>query len=265
MGAGEQATSGRVAIVLAASKGLGRASAVALADQGWDLVVCSRTEPGVAATVEDLTSRGVQATGVVADVSVAADIEHVFAHADETFGRLDALVCNAGGPPHGGFNDVDDDGWARGFELTLMSMVRAFRAAIPRMQVGGHGRLIVLGSSSARQPIPNLILSNAYRPAILGVVKSLASELAADGITVNMVSPGRIATERLRSLDVRNAERQGMAVEEIERASQARIPIGRYGRPEELAAAVAFLASDAAGYITGQSLLVDGGLVTSLP
>lgn len=255
----------RVAIVLAASKGLGRACADTLADQGWDLVVCSRTEEGVAATVEDLQDRGVRASGVAADVSVPADLERVFAHADEIFGRLDALVCNAGGPPHGGFDEIDDDGWTRGFELTLMSVVRAFRAAIPRMRAAGHGRLLVLGSSSARQPIPGLILSNAYRPALLGVVKSLAAELAPDAITVNMVSPGRIATERLRTLDVRNAERQGVSVEEVQQASEAKIPMGRYGRPEDLAAAVAFLASDAAGYITGQSLLVDGGLVTSLP
>ncbi len=255
----------RVAIVLAASKGLGRACAEVLADQGWDLVVCSRTDEGVAETVEALEARGVRASGIAADVSLAAHLERVFSHVDETFGRLDALVCNAGGPPHGGFLETDDEAWARGFELTLMSVVRAFRVAIPRMQDGGHGRLLVLGSSSARQPIPNLILSNAYRPAILGVVKSLAADLAPGGITVNMVSPGRIETERLQALDATNAERQGVPVEEVRRASQAKIPMGRYGRPQDLAAAVAFLASDEAGYITGQSLLVDGGLVTSLP
>lgn len=257
--------SDRVAIVLAASKGLGRACAEALADRGWRLVVCSRTEEGVATTVEALEQRGAEATGIVADVGVAADLERVFAHAERRFDRLDALVCNAGGPPHGGFDEIDDDGWERGFQLTLMSVVRSFRAGIERMRAAGHGRLLVLGSSSVRQPIPGLILSSTYRPALLGIVKSLAAELAPDGITVNMVSPGRLATDQVRALDLRNAERQQITLEEVQRASEARIPMGRYGRPEDLAAAVAFLASDEASYITGQSLLVDGGLVTSLP
>lgn len=255
----------RVAIVLAASKGLGRGCAEALAGHGWNLVVCSRTQQGVDETVGALEARGVQASGITADVRDPAQLDEVFAHADRTFGRLDALVCNAGGPPHGGFDEIDDDAWRLAFELTLMSVIRAFRSAIPRMREAGHGRLLVLGSSSVRQPLANLILSNAYRPAILGVVKSLAAELAPDGITVNMVSPGRIDTERVQVLDARNAARQGVPVEEVRRASQSRIPMGRYGQPSDLGAMVAFLASDEAGYVTGQSILIDGGLVTSLP
>jgi 3-oxoacyl-[acyl-carrier protein] reductase len=255
----------RVAVVLAASKGLGRACAEVLAARGWDLVVCSRTGEGVRDTVEVLTAAGVRAEGVEADVSRAEDIERVFARADEAFGRVDALVCNAGGPPPGDFLSLDDDDWARGYELTLMSAVRALRAAIPRMRAGGYGRLVVLGSSSVRRPIPNLVLSNAYRPAIAGLVKSLAVELGPDGITANMVSPGRIETERLRQLDQKNAEKRGVDADEVRNASIASIPMGRYGAPEELAEAVAFLVSEQAGYITGQSLLVDGGLVPTIP
>jgi 3-oxoacyl-[acyl-carrier protein] reductase len=255
----------RVAVVLAASKGLGRACAQTLAERGWDLVVCSRTAEGVRGTVEALEAAGARAEGVEADVSRAEDIERVFARADEAFGRVDALVCNAGGPPPGDFLALDDGKWERGFELTLMSAVRAMRAAIPRMRSGGFGRLVVLGSSSVRRPIPNLVLSNAYRPALAGVIKSLAVELGPDGITANMVSPGRLETERLRELDAKNAEKRGTTAEEVRAASEASIPMGRYGTPQDLAEAVAFLVSEQAGYITGQSLLVDGGLVPTIP
>jgi 3-oxoacyl-[acyl-carrier protein] reductase len=259
------ATTDRVALVLAASKGLGRACAEKLADDGWKLVVCSRTADGVNATVTALRERGTEATGLQADVATIDGIESIFAHVDETYGRLDALVCNAGGPPPGGFLSLDDEAWAAGYELTLMSAVRAMRQAIPRMRETGFGRLIVLGSSSVRRPIDNLVLSNAYRPALAGIVKSLAVELGPDGITVNMVSPGRLDTERVRQLDEKVAERQGITPEEARASSESAIPMGRYGDPADLAAAVAFLLSENAGYVTGQSLLVDGGLVPTIP
>ena len=255
----------RVAVVLAASQGLGRACAETLAGRDWDLVVCSRSDEGVEETVGALQALGANASGVAADVSVADDIGSVFAHADERFGRVDALVCNAGGPPPGGFLALDDDAWARGFDLTLMSAVRAIRAAIPRMRAGGYGRLLVLGSSSVRQPIPNLVLSNAYRPALAGIIKSLAVELGPEGITANMVSPGRLDTARVQSLDAKAGERQGITPEQARANSEAKIPMGHYGQPQDLAEAVAFLASEQAGYITGQSLLVDGGLVPTIP
>lgn len=255
----------RVAVVLAASQGLGRACAETLAGRGWDLVVCSRSDEGVEETVGALEALGANATGVAADVSVADDIGSVFEQADERFGRVDALVCNAGGPPPGAFLSLDDEAWTRGFDLTLMSAVRAIRAAIPRMRAGGYGRLLVLGSSSVRQPIPNLVLSNAYRPALAGIIKSLAVELGPEGITANMVSPGRLDTARVRSLDAKAAERQDITPEEARANSEAKIPMGHYGQPQDLAEAVAFLASEQAGYITGQSLLVDGGLVPTIP
>lgn len=255
----------RVAVVLAASKGLGRACADKLADDGWKLVVCSRTDEGVDATVTALRERGAEATGVSADVASVDGIEAVFAHVDDTYGRVDALVCNAGGPQPGGFLSLDEEAWERGYQLTLMSAVRAMRQAIPRMRQAGYGRLIVLGSSSVRRPIPNLVLSNAYRPALAGLVTSLAVELGPDGITANMVSPGRLDTDRVQQLDATAAERQGITPEQARAASEASIPMGRYGDPADLAACVAFLASDGAGYVTGQSLLVDGGLVPTIP
>lgn len=255
----------RVALVTAASQGLGFASADALAAAGHDLVVCARDPERLEAAAGRLRAHGVEVAAVPVDVADATALEGLFGLVDERFGRLDVLVSNAGGPPPGTFADLDDAAWQRGFELTLMSAVRSLRLAIPRMRAGGFGRLVVIGSSSVRQPLPGLVLSNAYRPALAGVVKSLAVELGPDGITANLVSPGRIDTDRVRSLDAGRAERTGRPVEDVRAEAEAAIPMGRYGEPAELGAAVAFLASEAAGYLTGQSLLVDGGLVPTLP
>jgi 3-oxoacyl-[acyl-carrier protein] reductase len=257
----------RVALVLAATQGLGRSCAEALLEAGHEVVFCGRDKERVDAAAEDLRARrpGATVDGVVADVSDPDALEALFVRVDERFGRLDVLVANAGGPPAGDFMDVDDEAWRRGFDLTLMSAVRALRLAVPRMRARGFGRLLVLGSSSVRRPLPGLVLSNAYRPALVGVVKSLAVDVAADGITVNMVSPGRIDTERVRWLDARAAERSGRSAEAVRAGSEGSIPAGRYGEPREFASLVAFLASEAAGYITAQSILVDGGRTPTLP
>lgn len=255
----------RVAVVMAASKGLGRASAEALADAGLALVVCARGEESLVEAAEALRARGVPVTPVVADLSEAADVQRVVATAVESYGRLDVLVVNAGGPPPGTFRATDDEAWSRGFLLTQMSAVRAIRAAVPHMARQGAGRVIVIGSSSVRSPIGHLVISNTYRPGLNGLVKSLAVELAPDGITVNMVSPGKIATDRLRAMEQKVADEHGTSPEDVRREAVARIPAGRLGEPRELGDAVAFLASEGSGYITGQSMLVDGGMVPVLP
>jgi 3-oxoacyl-[acyl-carrier protein] reductase len=255
----------RVAIVMAATKGLGRGCAEALARQGFRLVICARDQQGVDEAVAALRDGGADAVGCAADVSKLDDIRGVFQVADQTYGRVDALVANAGGPPPGAFESLSEDAWRQAFELTLMSAVRAISMAIPRMRAAGYGRIIVLGSSSVRMPLPNLALSNVFRPGLVGAVKTLAVELARDGITVNMVSPGRVDTDRVRSLDEGRAKREETTYEEARSRSERTIPMGRYGRPADVGELVAFLASEQAGYITGQSILVDGGLVPSLP
>ena len=254
----------RAALVMAGTSGLGRGSAEALARSGHRVAICARRADRVDETVAALQALGSDAIGVVADVSKAGDIERLFAATDEHFGRLDVLVTNAGGPAPGGLLGLSDELWSAAFELTLMSAVRAIRSAIPRMQREGFGRIVVLGSSSVRQPIENLVLSNAFRPAVLGLVKSVATEVAPLGITVNMVSPGRVDTERVRQLDEGRAKAAGLTYAELRASAEKGIPAGRYGTPAEVGALVAFLASEPAAYLTGQSILVDGGMVRAL-
>lgn len=255
----------RVAVVLAASQGLGRACAQALGASGAQLVICGRDATRLERTADELARSGCRALAVVADVTRPEQLEALFSRADTVGASLWTLVTNAGGPPPGNVLELEDAQWQAAFELTFMSAVRAIRLAATRMRASGGGRILVLGSSSVRQPIPGLAASNALRPALNGVVKTLAKELAPHRITVNMLSPGRIDTERVRFLDSEMARKNGTAEENVRAASQAAIPLGRYGSADEFAAVAAFLASDAASYVTGQSWLVDGGMVSALP
>jgi len=255
----------RVALVMAASRGLGRGCAEALAEAGHRLVVCSRDRSSIEETVSELKHFGTEVVGQAADVSDPAQLEGVFQLADNTFGRLDILVSNAGGPPAGAFSGVSDTQWHTAFELTLMSAVRSIHLALKPMRRDRFGRIIVIGSSSVKQPIPGLVLSNAFRPALIGMTKTVSQEVARDGITVNMVSPGRIDTDRVRTLDESRAKAQGIDYAQFRASFEESIPAGRYGTPRDVGTLVRFLASDDAGYITGQSIIVDGGMVSALP
>lgn len=255
----------RVALVTAGSQGLGLGCAEELAASGCTVVLCGRTPETVEAAAAGIRAAGGDAHGVVADITSPDDLAALYATVDREHGHLDVLVANAGGPPHGGFEDLGDDDWAVGIELVLMSVVRSVRLAIPRLAAAGGGRIVVIGSSSVRRPIPSLALSNTLRPGLAGLVKTLAVELADRGITANLVAPGRIATARVRALDEATAARTGTTVEEARVASVASIPAGRYGEPRELGGVVAFLASPAAAYVSGQTILVDGGMVPTLP
>jgi len=254
---------GKTAIVAAASQGLGRGVARALAAEGANVVMFSRNEAAIKAAAQDVQAaagQGPRVLGVAADVTRAADLERVVKTALDSFGGVDVLFNNAGGPKPGMFDTLTDDDWQGAFELNLMSAIRLTRLCLPSMRAKHWGRVITSTSSSVKQPLPTLMLSNAVRSATTAWSKTLSDQVAADGITVNTLAPGRIETERILQIDADIAQRTGRSREEVERDSLLTIPLRRYGRPEEFGAAAAFLASEQAAYITGVTLLVDGGL-----
>ncbi|HLU83410.1 MAG TPA: SDR family oxidoreductase, partial [Trueperaceae bacterium] len=256
---------GKRALVLAGSAGLGFAVARQLSLEGARVTLCSRDlNRARSAAAEIAAETGGTVAGEMADVADASSLERLFASTVATMGGLDVLVCNAGGPPPGGFKSLAEESWDHAYQLTLMSVVRSVRLALPHFTETGGGSVLVLGSSSVKQPIPNLLLSNVFRPAIHGLVKHLTEELAPAGVRVNMLSPGRVLTGRIEQLDAAQAKREDRSVEEVRADSVGRIPLGRLGTPEEFGKVAAFMVSDAASYLTGSSLLVDGGMVRAL-
>ena len=256
---------GKTALVTAASAGLGYGVAAALSGEGARVAICSRDlsrAQDAAKHIQDQTGNEVLA--FEADVSSQADLTRLFDEVGEALGQLDILVCNAGGPPAGNFSALSESQWETGFQLTLMSVVRSVRLALPLMKAAGGGRVLTILSSSVKKPIDNLTLSNTFRPAVQGLCKSLSLELAADNIQVNGLAPGRIETGRINQLDDAQAAKQGKTRAEIRAASEAQIPMKRLGQPEEFGRVAAFLCSPAAGYVNGSVLLVDGGAMTSL-
>jgi len=256
---------GKVALVAASSRGLGRAAARELAREGARVAICARTGEELETTAQQIREEtGEEVLAVQADLTQAADVSRLVAQVEEQFGQIDILVTNAGGPPGGSFDDFDDGAWEAAWELTLMSAVRLIRAVLPGMKARRWGRIVNITSVSVKQPMQDLLLSNAYRTAVVGMAKTLANELAPLGITVNNVCPGWTLTDRVRELVQRRAEQEGKPFDEALKAVAAEIPMGRVGRPEELAALIAFLASERAAYITGTSIPVDGGYVRGL-
>ena len=255
---------GRTAVVGGATSGLGRASAEALAAEGCDLLVWSRRAAALAAVANELRSaHGVRVEQVVADATDPGAAATV-ADAAAALGPVDILVSNAGGPPTVDPTATDAEGWQRAFQLLAATPIELATRLLPGMRERGWGRVIAILSSGVRQPIPELVYSNAGRSALAAWLKTTARAVAAEGVTVNGVMPGRIATPRIHELDSGRAEREGTTEEAVRAAHLATIPAGRYGQPEELAALVAFLASDRATYITGQLIAVDGGLIAGL-
>jgi len=254
---------GKVALVVASSKGLGRAIAAQLAVEGCDVMLTSRSAEHLDLARQQLLAK---AQGRVeccpCDITRNDDIQTLITATCARLGPVDILINNAGGPPAGGFEQVDDSAWQAAFELNLLSFVRLIRAVLPDMKQTG-GRIINVTSSSIRQPIPGLILSNAFRMGVFGLAKSLADELAPYNILVNTVAPGRIATDRTDYLDQVKADRRGVSKEQVVAESLQSIPLKRYGTPEEFARVVCFLASGASSYVTGSAILIDGGMIRS--
>ena len=256
---------GKRAIVMAASRGLGYASALGLAREGCRLVICSRDRR--ASKRRRRRSRkatGADVKALEADVSSASEAKRLVDAAVSAYGGLEIVVHNAGGPPAGETLQMTEDQWQKAFEQNLLSFTRIVGAAAPEMKKAGYGRVITIASSSIKQPIPNLALSNALRAGVWGIAKTLSRELAPQGILVNVIAPGRIDTERIAELDQANAQKSGKSIEDVRKASIAGIPLGRLGRPEELANLVVFLASQAGSYITGQAITVDGAAGNAL-
>ncbi len=256
---------GKVALVTAASKGLGRAIATELAREGTRVVISSRDEEALSRTTGEIREEtGGEVEYRVADLTSAGDIEALISHAAETFGGLDVLVNNTGGPPAGTFGDLDDEAWQGAFEQVLLSLIRCVRGVLPLMRERGGGRIVNVASSSLKQPIQNLTLSNTFRAGIVGLAKDLSQELAPDGILINTLGPGRISTARTQTMDTAQAESRNVSIDEVRGEFEARIPLGRYGTPGEFARVAAFLASPANSYTTGQAILVDGGMVRGM-
>jgi 3-oxoacyl-[acyl-carrier protein] reductase len=256
---------GKVAVICAASKGLGRAVAHELAAEGCSIVMCARGEKALEKARDEIARKTKAKTlAVVADVSTLDGLDKIAASAVERFGRVDVLVNNAGGPPSGPFEKHNWAEWQAAVELTLRSTVELTRRLLPGMRERRWGRILNITSIAAKQPVDGLMLSNSIRSAVTGWARTLANEVAKDGITVNNILPGYTRTERVQELNTASAARDNLTVEEVERKTEGQIPMRRMAEPEEFAAAVAFLASERASYITGQSIAVDGGWIRSL-
>ena len=255
----------KVALVAAASRGLGRAVAEELGAEGAALVLCARDPATLAETAASIAdSTGAHVLAVPADVTDVNQVARVVESGNERFGRIDILVTNAGGPPAGRFEQITREQWEQASRLTLFSAIELARQVLPGMKERRWGRILNITSIAVKQPVENLMLSNSLRAGLTGFARTLANEVAADGVTVNNILPGYTRTERLEELAEMMADKLGISAAEFRGKWEQEIPMGRLGEPREFAALAAFLVSERASYITGTSIQVDGGWIRSL-
>jgi 3-oxoacyl-[acyl-carrier protein] reductase len=255
---------GRAAIVGGASKGIGKAAAIGLAREGCRVAICARNAETLEAAAEEVREAGGEVLPLTCDMASHEDIKAAVAKAVETFGGLDIVINNAGGPPTGTFDTLDENYWKHALDQNLLSAVRTIREALPHLRRSGQGRIINVTSVSVKTPLDGLMLSNSARLGVVGMAKTLSREVAAQGITVNNVCPGNIATERLMSLIEERASGQGVTLEEAVRLEEGRVPMGVLGEAEDVANLIVFLASAKARYITGTTIQVDGGSTAAI-
>jgi 3-oxoacyl-[acyl-carrier protein] reductase len=256
---------GRVAIVAAASSGLGKAAAMDLAAEGARVVISARGEERLHSAADEIRSvTGTEVLAIAGDVTNEEHVRKLVSDAKKKLGTVDILVANAGGPPAGFFDDFDAQHYREAVELNLISTINLCREAVPHMRERGWGRIVAITSIAAKQPVENLILSNTARAGVLGFMKSLSQQIAADGITVNTLCPGYHLTERLKSLSSSIAKNEGVSVEDVYARWAAATPMKRIGDPKEFAAVVAFLCSERASYLTGAVIQIDGGAYRAL-
>lgn len=251
----------KAVLVMASSAGLGKAAAMEFAREGANVMLFSPFEDELKqAQAEIKEATGKEPGYTVGDLTIYDDIKRVVKATVEKFGPIFALVNNAGGPPAGTFDSFQDEAWQKAYDLNLLSYIRAIREVLPYMRQMGAGRIVNYTSSSVKQVLDNLILSNTFRMGVMGLSKTLSQELGKDNILVNVMGPGRIGTARIAYLDKVRADKAGITVDQVYENTIKGIPLGRYGTPEEYAKLTVFLCSGANTYITGQTMLVDGGM-----
>jgi 3-oxoacyl-[acyl-carrier protein] reductase len=257
--------SGKRALVLASSRGLGLGIAQAVAAEGAQVILCGRDRERLAAGVQAINMQGKgTAEAIPTDLTQPAQVDALNAAVEQKFGGVDILVNNVGGPPPKAITAVSIDEWRNQFEAMVLALLRISNHFLPGMRQRKWGRILTIASSGVVQPIPNLGISNALRSTLVGWSKTLATEVAADGVTVNVIAPGRIHTDRVDENDAGVAKRDNKSIEDVRRTSSAQIPAGRYGTVQEFAAVATFLLSMPASYVTGSIVRVDGGYIRSV-